>query len=102
MDREADQSPSPARQTARTKFTLGQRVTLSAHGLNAGLGRRRTQHTGTVVSFGRGATSVVVGVKPDGVKRGYAFHMAYWDPISPVSPATPTTPTTPTTPDEAT
>lgn len=64
--------------TARTKFKLGDRVTMTRHGRHwcrYVLGRPPTTD-GVVVGYSRIAFSV--GIVRDGHKKRETFHMSFW------------------------
>ena len=63
--------------TAREKFTIGQRVQLSAKALDAGLGKRGAL-TGVVLAVSRGP---VVRIRRDGTKTPQTWHQDYWTPV---------------------
>jgi len=69
-------APPPHPLTAREKFTIGQRVKLSAEGI-ALFSSRGGPVYGEVVGFARAALHVVRVVK-DGNRAASAYHMDYW------------------------
>jgi hypothetical protein len=69
--------------TARERFTIGQRVTLSEAGrrlFGTRGGAREGLTTGVVVGFGR-APCTSVRVRRDGNKTAASYHMDFWTAV---------------------
>ncbi len=65
------------RVTARQKFNIGQRVTLSGMGVSRNLNVRSSRRA-TVVGFGIKEPETVWLIK-DGTQTRVAYHMSFWD-----------------------
>jgi hypothetical protein len=60
-------------------FAIGQRVQLSARGLETGLGGKRFARMGTVVAVSR--WQPYVRVRLDGARAAATYHETFWEPV---------------------
>lgn len=72
---------------AADKFTIGQRVRLSAEGIKSGLAGKANRTTGVVKGFPSKPEAhydvrVLVRIHRDGVRQSGIYHMDFWEPAN--------------------